>query len=318
MAFEKEASLIRQEVDAILRQMGEGSLVRMVRHTLSEPGKVLHQESNPRWPILPLLVCEAICGRYEHAIPAAVAMEFFVAAGDVLDDIEDQDSADALWCNYGLAHATNAATALLMLTQQAIARLRGKVELGTIASVMETISATGLKACSGQYLDLIDGTQDLSEERYLHMVELKSASLLECACCIGALLAASDEQVITSYSLFGRNLGMSAQIINDIQSVRGDSGAKSDIRSRKRTLPAIYGLTHAEGDDLKTLTDVYLKKVPVTARREEKVRRALLRSGAVHYALVAAELYRGRALKALEQTNITGPALERIKMFAGL
>jgi geranylgeranyl diphosphate synthase type I len=318
MTFETEASLIRQEVDAILRQVGGGEFVEIVRRPLAEPGKVLHQESYSRWSLLPLLVCEGICGYCDHAVPAAAAMEFFVAAGDVFDDIEDQDSGDALWCSYGLAQAANAATALLMLTQHAVARLIGRVEPSAVVSVMETISSTGLKACSGQYLDLMDDAQEVSEEMYFHMVELKSASLLECACRIGALLAASDERVITSCSLFGRNLGMAAQIVNDIQSVRANSGAKSDIRGRKRTLPAIFGLTHAEGDDLKTLTDIYLKKVPVTPEREENVRGVLMRSGAIHYALVAAELYRQRALKALEQTSITGPALQRLKVLAGL
>lgn len=317
MTFEIEVNLIREETKAILEEVEGDAFVQILRRPLSEPGKILHQVSNPRWSILPLLVCEAICGRYDHAIPAGVAMEFFVAAGDVFDDIEDQDSEDALWRSYGLAQAENAATALLMLTQQAIARLQGKVEPSVIVSVMETISSTGLKACSGQYLDLMDDAQDISGEMYFHIVELKSASLLECACRIGALLATNDELVIALFSLFGRNLGMTAQIINDIQSIRG-SGAKSDIRSKKGTLPVIYGLTHAEGDDLKTLTDVYLKKVPVTTEIEEKVRRILMLSGAVQYALVATELYRQRTLKALEQTNAAGSALERLKVFAGL
>jgi len=82
------------------------------------------------------------------------------------------------------------------------------------------------------------------EETYLRIAYLKSASTVECACRAGALAAGAPEKVVDKFAKFGYNLGMMAQIANDLAGV--DSGA--DIRKRKITLPAVYALANLDGE----------------------------------------------------------------------
>ena len=281
-------------------------------HPLQERGRCLHGSDDFRGSLLPLLVCEAISGDFLVALPVAAAIEFLAAAGDVIDDIEDQDYEDALWRVYGQAQAVNAATALLTLARAEIRRLEQRgVAAGVVLRVVDTFDAAILKACSGQYYDLVyENRIDVSEDMYFQMVASKSAPLAESACSIGAMLATDDQQIIASFSQFGHNLGIAAQIDDDIHSLMDTEGGKSDIRRRKKTLPVIYGLAHCRGAEREFLAKVYGEKTSITPEIENQVRGILARSGGIHYSLIMAEVCRQKALKALQETGV--PA-ERLK-----
>ena len=281
-------------------------------HPLKEPGRCLHDSGEFRGSLLPLLVCEAISGNFRIALPAAVAVEFLAAAGDVIDDIEDQDYEGALWQIYGQAQAVNAATALLAFARAEIRRLEQReVAADVILRVVATFDAAIIKACSGQYYDLVyENKIDISEDMYFQMVASKSAPLAESACSIGAMLATDDQQIIASFSQFGHNSGIAAQIDDDIHSLMDTRSGKSDIKRGKKTLPVIYGLAHCRGSEREFLAEVYSEKGNITPEIESRVREILARSGGIHYSLIMAEVYRQKALKALQETGI--PA-ERLK-----
>src|SRR4030042_696913 len=146
-AFEPEAMLLRQEVEAAIDLADMASPLREgVRCQLAQKGKVLHSGEGICWSILPLLVCEAICGTYQQAVPGAAAIEFASAAGDAFDDIQDHELEDSIVGIYGREKALNIAVALLMLSQRAVTSLRDHgIKPGTIVSVMEAISTGGLR-----------------------------------------------------------------------------------------------------------------------------------------------------------------------------
>jgi geranylgeranyl diphosphate synthase type I len=281
-------------------------------HPLKERGRCLHDSYEFSGSLLPLLVCEAISGDFHVALPAAAAVEFLVAAGDVIDDIEDQDYEGALWRVYGQAQAVNAATALLTLARAEIRRLEQReVAVDVILRIMDAFDAAMLTACAGQYYDLVyENKIDVSEDMYFQMLASKSAPLAGSACSIGAMLATDDQQIIASFSQFGRNFGIAAQIDDDIHSLMDTGSGKSDIRRRKKTLPVIYGLAHCKGAEREFLAEVYSEKTSMTPEIENQVRRILAHSGGIHYSLIMAEVYRQKALKALQETGI--PA-ERLK-----
>jgi geranylgeranyl diphosphate synthase type I len=284
----------------------------LLRHPLREQGRCLHDSDEFSGSLLPLLVCEAISGDFWIALPAAAAVEFLAAAGDVIDDIEDQDYEGALWRVYGQAQAVNAATALLVFARAEIRKLEQRgVAADVILRVIATFDAAMIKACSGQYYDLVyENKIDISEDMYFQMVASKSAPLAESACSIGAMLATDDQQIIASFSQFGHNFGIAAQIDDDIHSLMDTGGGKSDIKRKKKTLPVIYGLAHCTGSEREFLAEVYSEKTIITPEIENRVREILVHSGGIHYSLIMAEVYRQKALKALQETGI--PA-ERLK-----
>ncbi|MBN2894958.1 MAG: polyprenyl synthetase family protein [Campylobacterales bacterium] len=83
---------------------------------------------------------------------------------------------------------------------------------------------------------------NVDAERYLQMLYFKTASLIEAAVRSAALLCGKEPE---RYALYGKNLGLSFQIIDDILDIVSDEAtlgkpALSDYAEGKCTLPYIY------------------------------------------------------------------------------
>ncbi|TAK29717.1 MAG: hypothetical protein EPO21_20745 [Chloroflexota bacterium] len=268
---------------------------------LRKPGKILDGEHGFRWGLLPLL-CAQACGEdWRQAVPVGAAVEFFIAAGDVLDDLADLDTVES--CSRdGRPHLSNAAAALLMLTQEAILRLlEHQVDPDRVLSISRTFAQAGIDASSGQYLDMeYERTDTLTIDECLTMVALKSGSLADCACRSGALVATADPVLITACAEFGRNLGIASQLRNDIDGLWTEELSKSDVPRRKKTLPVVYALRCATGQDAEALRRVYQSTTELTADQISSVRDILWRLGAKYYTSAVVDIHRQRARSALD------------------
>ncbi|GAI34463.1 unnamed protein product, partial [marine sediment metagenome] len=166
-------------------------------------------------------------------------------------------------------------------------------------------------ACAGQHLDLsLTSETTVSEDTYLRVASMKSASTIECACHIGALLATARQGSVDSFTLFGHNLGMASQIANDIQGInRGN-----DIIGRKITLPVVFALCHTEGEAHNQLDFAFNKQFePMPDLTQTKD--LLFTSGAIHYAMIKMEVFKQRALDILYELEKTGSNVERLRLF---
>ncbi len=289
-------------------------VLQAIRDQMAPAGNVFRRS------LTMLAVCRSICGQIQHALPAAAAIEFFVAALDVLDDIEDEDNEMALWKRHGRALALNASTALLMLAQLAAARLRLKsVSNVTVARAMEMIASSGAMACAGQHYDIeYESRPSISEAQYFKMIGMKSAALVECASRIGALLAGADDRQIESLGMFGRYLGIAYQIENDVDSISSQQAGKSDITKRKKTLPVVFALSNADEEARDWLASIYSAREPIGPELESKVSQLLGSCGAVHYSIIRAEMYRRKAAKVLADSGIPHGAVRSMSSALGL
>jgi competence protein ComQ len=173
---------------------------------------------------------------------------------------------------------------------------------------MDAVNSFYTTACAGQHLDLT--LTLVSEETYLQVIGMKSASQVECACHIGALLANANQELVDIFATFGHNLGMASQIANDI---RGVTHA-NDIMKHKITLPVIYALTQADGEAHNQLESTFVKQsgpIPDSTQIKE----LLFRTGAIHYAMIKMALYKQRALDFLFEAEGAGASVERLKSF---
>lgn len=271
----------------------------------------IRAEERP-WSLLPLIVCEAISGHYEPALPAAAAHQLLITAADVFDDVEDADSTESLSAKHGIALAINAATTLLILAEQTIIRLKERgVEDGIIIRVVNAVNSFYATACAGQHLDLSLGSEiSISEEDYLRIIKMKSASQMECACHIGALLAKANQKLTRLLSTFGRNLGMASQITNDIQGIIHGN----DIVNRKVTLPVIYALTQKQN----TVYNQFLiafNKHSESLPDPTLIKRLLFNVGAIYYATIKMEYYKQLALDNLSEAEKAGVDVKRLRLF---
>ena len=312
---ERQAELLREEIEAFLAPLSDATvLYDLVKESLNKDIQGLSNESGHSyyWPLLPLIVCEAISGHCERAIPVAAILQLIKAAAEVFDDIEDADSSESLSTIYGSAVATNVATTLLILAEKGVTRLKGRgVEDCIIVHVMDTVNSFYTTACAGQHLDLsLTPGIAVSEDVYLRTVGMKSASTVECACCIGALLATANQELIDTFVLFGHNLGMAAQIANDIVGItRG-----SDIVKPRITLPVIYALTQTDGGARNKLESTFGKQSE-SKPDPVQIRSLLFRSGAIYYATIKMELYKQRASDILLEAEEAGASVKRLKLF---
>jgi len=122
--------------------------------------------------------------------------------------------------------------------------------------VAKTIAASVTALSKGEMMDVKMAEEfNSDEELYLDMLYLKTATLIEAAAKASALLVGKDAD---SHAIYGRNLGLSFQIIDDILDIIQDAKtlgkpALNDFVEGKCTLPYIYLYKQLEDEDKKKL-----------------------------------------------------------------
>ena len=259
-------------------------------------------------PMLCLLACEAAGGDPEAALPAAAALELLHNFSLVHDDVEDgselRRGRPTLWKVWGVPKAINAGDTLFTLAHSAFHRLgeRG-VPIDRQVEAHLRFCQTCARLTHGQHLDLDFESRDgVTVDEYIEMIEGKTATLLAGSAAIGAIIAGSSHD--SRYAEFGLKLGLAFQIQDDLLGIWGDpavtgKSAASDIASRKKSLPVLYGLENS-----RELRELYgAREIGV-----EKVVELLERIGARKYATKIANDYTQQAMAALDAAGPQGEA----------
>jgi len=277
-------------------------------------------------PLLMALVAQAITGSYEHVLPAGAALElthnFTLLHDDVMDKSPLRRHRPAVWTRWGSEQAINAGDALYALAFLALGRLRrGEVRPVKVARTSEALAAACLATAEGQILDMDFETRErVTPGEYITMISHKSGALIEAATKIGALLSTDDENVITAYAKFGRNLGIGFQIWDDYLGVWGDEAATgksatSDIREKKKSHPILLAFERASDEDRATLHRLYtqdeLSDADIAA-----VLAILERVGARQRCAKIAQEYYELALAHLAATSIQNAAQNQLRQLA--
>ena len=133
--------------------------------------------------------------------------------------------------------------------------------------VAQTIAASVTALSKGEMMDVKMAEEfNFDEALYLDMLYLKTATLIEAAAKAAALLAGKDAQ---AHALYGRNLGLSFQIIDDILDITADEAtlgkpAMNDFVEGKCTLPYIYLYEALQEDERERLLASHAKKADVS------------------------------------------------------
>ncbi len=268
-------------------------------------------------PLVCLLVCAAAGGNWEQALPAAAAIELLHNFSLIHDDIEDDSpkrrGRETVWTLWGIPQAINAGDSMFASAYDALARL---LDRGVSAEATTRALQTFTKACisltKGQQLDMwFEAEEDVSVEQYTGMIAGKTAALVSATTEIGAIVAGAGREREGHYAEFGRNVGLAFQIYDDLLGIWGDEKAlgkstASDILTRKKTFPVLYGLAHSSA-----LRDLY-------AQPEIDLDRAVAlldQAGAREFTQKAAQRYSDQAvahLNAAEPAGADGTALRAL------
>ncbi len=264
-------------------------------------------------PILTLLTCEASGGDWHKALPAAASIEILHNFSLVHDDIEDgsptRRGRATVWKVWGEAQAINVGDAMYATAQLAMTRLfeRG-VSADVVVTAVRRLSETCLALTQGQCADMQFETQEnVTTDDYLSMIHGKTAVLIGLACELGALIGGADAATVEHYARYGRELGLAFQVIDDILGVWGDEGvigksAESDILTKKKTLPILYGLAHSHDLQKHFQQDATIANFVTDAVHHLDV------SGARGFAEAAASRYSSEAIGHLQAASPQGEA----------
>ena len=271
-------------------------------------------------PMFLLLCTEAAGGEWQKALPAAAAVEllhnFSLIHDDIQDDSPVRHGRPTVWKNWGIANAINAGDAMFSLAYCALEQLSTTgLPAETILKIWRVFNQTNLELTRGQHLDMRFERQDMvAVSEYVEMISGKSAALLSACAQIGALVAASSDEVAGEYAEFALNLGIAFQIRDDILGIWGDpdvtgKSVATDILSRNKSLPVLYGLERSD-----ELASLYRHEHMSEADVAQAV--ALLDDlGAASYARETETHYYEKALEALEAANPQGRAGDGLRQF---
>lgn len=110
---------------------------------LRVPGNLLSDDPDTRWARLVWTCCRAVGGEPTHAVPVAGAVEMFMVALDILDDLEDEEPGP-LHSTLSSARILNLSTGLLLIAQHSL------LDVSESAAALNLLLSAGLRACSGQ------------------------------------------------------------------------------------------------------------------------------------------------------------------------
>jgi geranylgeranyl diphosphate synthase type I len=222
----------------------QGLLGEMCRHALGSPGKLFR-------PILLLQSAQAVGGRAEHVLPAAIGTEIGHVASLVHDDIIDADEIrrgqPAVHAKFGEGNAIVAGDAMIFDLFRCLAECRtAGAHDSRIVTALEIVSQAGIDLCRGQSLEFeLTSAASHDLDRYIEMIKLKTGALFNGACRVGAVLGGGSDEAIDALGRYGYELGIAFQMCDDLLTYTGGSDEAigksilSDIRNKRMTLPII-------------------------------------------------------------------------------
>ncbi|WP_187646783.1 polyprenyl synthetase family protein [Nitrosophilus labii] len=237
----------------------------------------------------------------EQAVDLAAIIEMIHAASllhdDVIDDALTRRGAPSINALYGNKTA-------IMLGD--ILYSKAFFELTKFSDeIAKNVSNAVTLLSIGEMMD-VDLTKAFNTDLdiYLDMIYKKTASLIEASAKCAAILAGKNSE---AYALYGKNLGLAFQIVDDILDVVSDSETlgkpvMNDFREGKTTLPYIYLYNSLEQKDREKLLFLFKKE----ASEDEKmwIKEMMDKTGAIDKSKEFAKRLGFEALKAIDEGDI--------------
>jgi geranylgeranyl pyrophosphate synthase len=268
------------------------SVADIATHTLGAGGKRLR----PALTILAAQLCSPELA--DEALPCkvlsgAVAVELTHTTTLLHDDVVDsaevrrgKPAANLIWGNGMSVLVGDYLFAQVFL----IASQQGFTDL------MSPLAEATAQMCKGELLEAQGrGNLEMSEAEYEEIVALKTASLTECSCRIGAIAAVADEEYVERLADFGHHIGLAFQIVDDVFDIVSSKGrigkpVGNDIREGIVTLPMLRAIELTSGSEREELRRLLGRDLQDSISDEEVTRaiEILRRSGAAQSAMQTA------------------------------
>ena len=280
-----------------------------LEHLLSAGGKRIR-------PTLGLLVGNMLGAPEEKLVTLGASVELLHTATLVHDDLIDgallrrgMPTLNARW-----------SPAATVLTGDFLFARAAKLAAETdYLPLMKLFAETLATIVNGELTQMFSARGVIERDNYYQRIYAKTASLFEMSALAAAMVSTEDEEMRGSMKVFGYEVGMAFQVVDDILDFTGDRSAVgkpigSDLLHGLVTLPAIYYAEANPGNpDILSLPDGGWKDTERVQRLVDTIRQ----SEAIEQAMDEARQAVSRAVKALSDAPISPEreALENLAKF---
>jgi geranylgeranyl diphosphate synthase type II len=223
------------------------TLHRAMRYAVFAGGKRLR-------PILCLAAAEACGGKISNALPAACAVECVHTYSLIHDDLPCMDDDDLRRGRptthkvFGEAVAVLAGDALATIAFEILAKTKETPRHAMREFFLELSRAAGSSfLVGGQVADMEAEKRQATPAELLFIHRGKTAAMIVASLRLGAMSANATTAQVKALGVFGENLGLAFQVIDDILDITQTSeqlgkSAGKDAAAGKATYPAVFGL----------------------------------------------------------------------------
>jgi octaprenyl-diphosphate synthase len=246
--------------DAIKRRLqSHVALINQVSHYIVDSGgKRLR-------PMLVLLAAGACGYSGRQHVEMAAIIELIHTATLLHDDVVDgselrrgQETVNAVWGNESSVLVGD------FLYSRAFEMM---VEIGSMR-IMEILSGATNTIAEGEVMQLMNCRDaDITEARYMEVIQSKTAKLFEAATQTGAVLAEAPLYVERALGAYGMHLGTAFQLIDD--ALDYSASAKqigktvgADLAHGKPTLPLIYAMQQGSASQAQAICQTIVDAAP--------------------------------------------------------
>jgi octaprenyl-diphosphate synthase len=254
--------------------------------------------------IRPLLMVLAarLCGyRGNYDKTLSVVFEYLHAATLLHDDLVD--GADVRRGN-PVAHSIWGNPATVLVGDFLLARSIAIAAQTNSIPIIDILAHTTAQMSEGEIHQMLHrGDPDVDETDYTEVIKRKTACLIQAACQVGALLAEAQGEQVQALSDYGYHLGIAFQMADDLLDYTADSRVLgkpvgTDLGEGKLTLPVIYALNRATGEDRSRLETI-IGDVDITGSDFETVLGLIKKYGGIQYTRERAQEHIKHAKKSL-------------------
>ena len=285
-----------QEVNLVIQRRLASDVVminQIAHYIISAGGKRIR-------PMLVLLFSSALGFTGRDRFELAATVEFIHTATLLHDDVVDES---ALRRGRQTANALFGNAASVLVGDFVYSRAFQMMVSVNRMRVLEILAEATNVIAEGEVLQLMNmHDPDLSVDDYLRVIRFKTAKLFEASARLGAVLSDADPEVEESCAAYGRALGTSFQLIDDLLDYEGATtelgkNVGDDLREGKPTLPLLLAMersTAAERDMIR-----HAIEHGEVARLAEIVA-IVRRTGAIEATRSAARAEADKAMQSLE------------------
>ena len=252
----EEWSLLDQEIEKQLSSDIE-LINNISQYIVNSGGKRIR-------PLIVLLSARA-CGAsdLDRIVKAAAMIEFIHTATLLHDDVVDNSDSRR---GIKTAHQSFGNESTILVGDFLYSRAFQIMVQINHMGIMEVMSDATNTIAEGEVLQLINsGKPKINKEQYLEVIYRKTGKLFEAAMVVGGLLSNQSQTVLNTLQLFGKELGMAYQIVDDVLDYSSSfeimgKDVGDDLAEGKVTLPMIYTLERAMPDIQEMIGQAILNK----------------------------------------------------------